>query len=118
MIAAIIESGESERLYTALSLLVCTAAEGTPARGLVSFGAMGPMVDDEWLAAEARGALRRSLLELRHTATELEDCKLWACSAALQASGMDRTLVEARLDGVMSTPQFLREVQGASLVVV
>jgi peroxiredoxin family protein len=118
MIAAILASGEPERLYTGLSLLVTSAAEGKPARGLVSFGALGPMLDDEWLAAESRGALRRTLLELRKAAEELEDCKLWACSAALEVSGMERSLAEERLDGVMSTPQFLREVEGASLVVV
>ena len=42
MIAAILESGEPERLYTGLSLLVSAAADGRPARGLVSFGALGP----------------------------------------------------------------------------
>jgi peroxiredoxin family protein len=118
MIAAILESGEPERLYTGLSLLVSAAADGTPARGLVSFGAMGPMLDDEWLGASCRGTLRKTLLELRRTATELEDCKLWACPAALEVSGLDPSLAEERLDGVMSTPRFLREVDGASLVVV
>jgi peroxiredoxin family protein len=118
MIAAILESGEPERLYTGLSLLVSAAADGRPARGLVSFGAIGPMLDDEWLAAGSKGVLRRTLIELRRAAGELEDCKLWACSAALEVSGVDRSLAEARLDGVMSTPRFLREVDGASLVVV
>lgn len=118
MIAAILESGEPERLYTGLSLLVSAASDGTPARGLVSFGAMGPMLDDEWLAAEAKHGLRKTLLELRRAAEELEDCKLWACSAALEVSGMDPALAESRLDGVMSTPRFLTEVRGASLVVV
>jgi peroxiredoxin family protein len=118
MIAAILQSGEPERLYTGLSLLVSAAAEGRPARGLVSFGALGPMLDDEWLMAEARHGLRRTLLELRRAADELEDCKLWACSAALEVSGMERALAEERLDGVISTTQFLREVEGAQLVVV
>ena len=46
MIAAILESGEPERLYTGLSLLVSAAADGRPARGLVSFGALAPLLDD------------------------------------------------------------------------
>ena len=43
---------------------------------------------------------------------------MWACAAAVEATGTDRTLVEARLDGVLSTPRFLKEVAGADLVVV
>lgn len=118
MIAAILESGEPERLHTGLSLLVSSAAEGTPARALVTFGALGPLTDDEWLAASANWVLRGTLLELRRAAAELEDCRLWACAAAVEVTGIDRALVEQRLDGVMSTPRFLREVAGASLVVV
>ena len=45
MFAAILESGELERLYTGLSLLVSAAAEGRPARGLAGFGALGPLLD-------------------------------------------------------------------------
>jgi len=80
MIAAILESGELERLSTGLSLLVSAAAEGTPARGLATFGPQR--------------------------------------AGAVEAIGLDRAAVEARLDGVMSTPRFLREVAGAQLVVV
>jgi peroxiredoxin family protein len=115
MIAAILESGQPERLYTGLSLLVSAAAEGRPARGLVSFGALGPMLDD---APPGDDAFARSLAELRATARELEDCRLWACAAAVDLTGASAEDVEARLDGVMSTPRFLREVAGAQLVVV
>ncbi len=115
MIAAILESGERERLYTGLSLLVSAAAEGRPARGLVSFGALGPLLDD---AEPADDTFSRSLHELRATARELEDCRLYACAAAVELTGADPAAVEARLDGVMSTPRFLREVEGAQLVVV
>lgn len=130
MIAAILESGEFERLYTGLSLLVSAAAEGEPARGLVTFGALAPLLDDgleeragrpgaaPGVADAGRKKFARTLAELRRTATELEDCRLWACAAAVEASGRDRAEVEARLDGVMSTPRFLREVAGAQLVVV
>jgi peroxiredoxin family protein len=130
MIAAILESDQLERLYTGLSLLVSAAADGTPARGLVTFGALGPLVDER-LAERAllpsaaphvtgpeREAFARSLAELRDTALALEDCRLWACAAAVAASGAPRARVEARLHGVMSTPRFLRETAGARLVVV
>ena len=128
MIAAILESGEPERLYTGLSLLVSAAADGTPARGLVTFGALGPLLDPR-LADHARLAAThvteperepfgRTLAELRDTALSLDDCRLWACAAAVAATGFDRADVEARLHGVMSTPRFLRETAGAHLVVV
>lgn len=42
---------------------------------------------------------------------------MWACAAAVEATGTARADVEARLDGVMSTPRFLREVSGSQLVV-
>ena len=116
MIAAILESGQPERLYTGLSLLVSAAAEGRPARGLVSFGALAPLLADDPPAAG--DTFSRSLHELRETARELEDCRLWACAAAVELTGASGEAIEARLDGVMSTPRFLREVEGAQLVVV
>jgi peroxiredoxin family protein len=130
MIAAFLESGELQRLYTGLSLLVSAAADGTPARGLVGFGALAPMLDERLMARalrpdatpdvsdSGREAFARTLAELRDTALELPDCRLWACAAAVEATGASRTEIEARLDGVMSTPRFLREVAGADLVVV
>jgi peroxiredoxin family protein len=130
MIAAILESGELERLSTGLSLLVSAAAEGRPARALVSFGALPALLDDELLerarrpeeaphvSDAGREAFARTLVELRRTAAELEDVRIWACAGALEATGLDRATVEARLDGVMSTPRFLREVAGAQLVVI
>jgi peroxiredoxin family protein len=130
MIAAILESGEPERLYTGLSLLVSAAADGTPARGLVTFGALAALLDDG-LAGRAlapgaapdvvdgeREPFARTLAELRDTALALDDCRLWACAAAVAATGAEREVVETRLDGVMSTPRFLRETAGARLVVV
>jgi peroxiredoxin family protein len=122
MIAAILESGEPQRLYTGLSLLVSAASEGRPARGLVGFGALGPLLAQH-PPADAPDVVdaerfARTLAELRDTAAELEDCRLWACAAAVEATGATRADVEARLDGVMSTPRFLREVAGADLVFV
>ena len=125
MIAAILVSDRLERLYTGLSLLVSAAAEGRPARGLVSFGALAPMLDPDLHARAARceavadgETFARSLVELRATARELEDCRLWACAAALELTAADPAAVAEQLDGVMSTPRFLREVAGAELVVV
>jgi peroxiredoxin family protein len=130
MIAVILESGELERLYTGLSLLVSAAADGRPARGLAGFGALGPLLDER-LAARAlrpdetphltepgRATFARSLTELRDLARELEDCRIWACAAAVETTGATAGDVEARLDGVMSTPRFLREIGDAQLVVV
>jgi peroxiredoxin family protein len=130
MIAAFLESGDLQRLYSGLSLLVSAAADGRPARALVGFGALAPMLDDRLLARAlrpdaapevsdaGREAFARTLAELRDTARELEDCRIWACAAAVEATGTSRAEIEARLDGVMSTPRFLREVAGADLVLV
>jgi peroxiredoxin family protein len=124
VLAAILQSGDPERLYTGLSLLVSAAAEGRPARGLVTFGALGPLLSDELpgdapdVIASEREPFARTLAELRATAAELEDCRIWACAAAVAAIGADAAAIAARLDGVMSTPRFLREVAGAQLVVV
>ena len=115
MVAAIIESGEPTRLYTALSLLVSAAAEGEPARGLVSFGALAPLLDD---APAEDTVFGRTLAELRRTARELPDCRLYACAAAVETTGADRERIEALLDGVMSTPRFLAATREARLVVV
>ena len=124
VIAAILQSGEPERLYTGLSLLVSAAAEGRPARGLVMFGALGPLLADApegpapHVVPGEREPFLRTLAELRDAAAELPDCRIWACAAAVQATGAERERVEERLDGVLSTPRFLREVAGAQLVVV
>lgn len=130
MIAAFLESGDLQRLYSGLSLLVSAAAEGRPARALVGFGALAPMLDEQLfgraLRPEAapdvsdsgREAFARTLAELRDTALALDECRIWACAAAVEATGAPRAEIEARLDGVMSTPRFLSEVDGADLVFV
>ena len=121
MIAVILASGALDRLYTGLSLLVSTAAEDEPARGLVTFEALAPMLDDglEERAAAERGELfARTLAELRATARELPECRLWACAAAVETTGADSDAIASQLDGVRSTPRFLAETAGARLVVV
>jgi peroxiredoxin family protein len=130
MIAVIIASGRLDRLYTALSLLVSAAAEGEPARGLATFAALDPLLDGQLLgralrpdavpalSEPGRATFARTLVELRDTAAELPDCRIWACAAAVETTGADLAAIDARLDGVLSTPRFLREIGDARLVVV
>jgi hypothetical protein len=101
MLAAILESGEPARLYTGLSLLVSTAAEGEQARALLSFGALPALIAGDFDA---------HLAELWATARGL--VTFHACAAAVDATG------DAGQFDVMSTPRFLRETAGARLVVV
>ena len=122
MIAVILASGEPERLYTALSLLVSVAAEDEPAHGLVTFGALDALLRDELPApgpdVTEREVFSRTLAELRETASALPACRLWACAAAVETTGADAAAVAARFAGVRSTPRFLRETRDARLVVV
>ena len=85
MIAAILESGELERVSTGLSLLVSAAAEGRPARALATYGALAVLLDDELearalragaaphVADAGRAVFARTLAELRDTAAAMED---------------------------------------------
>jgi predicted peroxiredoxin len=130
MIAAILESGELERVSTGLSLLVSAAADGRPAFGLASYGALGVLLDDrlearalapgaaQHVSPDGRAVFARTLAELRDTALAMDGVRIWACAAAVETTGADRAAVEARLAGVLSTPRFLREVAGAELVVL
>jgi peroxiredoxin family protein len=118
MIAVILASERLDRLYTGLSLLVSVAAEGERALGLATFGGLEALLDEdlEARAREERGAtFARTLAELRATAAELPDCRIWACAAAVEITGLDPA---GQLDGVLSTPRFLREAGDARLVVV
>jgi peroxiredoxin family protein len=129
MMAVILASGRLDRLYTGLSLLVSAAAEGEAARGLVTFEALAPIVDPELharalrpdetpaLSAAGRATFARTLTGLRDAAAELPDCRIWACAAAAETTGVARAAIDARLDGVLSTPRFLREIGDARLVV-
>jgi peroxiredoxin family protein len=130
VIAVIFASGALDRIYTGLSLLVSAAAEGEAARGLVTFAALAPLVDDRLLAralrpeetpalaASGRATFARTLAGLRDTAAQLPDCRIWACAAAADTTGVPRAAIDARLDGVLSTPRFLREIGDARLVVL
>ena len=130
MIAAILESGQLERVSTGLSLLVSAAADGRPARALAMYGALPVLLDEDLeqralqvgaapnVVPDGRAVFARTLAELRDAAVAMDDVRIWACAAAVEATGTDWATVEARLDGVLSTPRFLREVAGADLVVL
>ncbi len=129
-LAAVISTGELERLYSGLSVIVSTASTGAPCAGLLAFSALGLVLDDELaararkpeatpaLAWEGRETFARSLAELRDTALELEALRLYACSASVETMALTPGAVDERLDGVISTPRFLRETAGARLVFV
>jgi peroxiredoxin family protein len=125
-LAAIISTGEPERLYSGLSMLVSAASEGERCAGLLAFSGLALFLDDDLprlaqetgrtpaLAPVGRETFGRSLGELRDTALELETLSLYACSASVATMAIDAD----RLDGVMSTPRFLRENAGARLIFV
>ena len=129
-LAAVLATGEPERLYSGLSLLVSTAAEGQPCAGLAAFRGLDLLLEDDLLARaqsadatpslswQGRETFARSLLELRETALGLDALSLFACSASVETMALTSGDVEERLDGVMSTPRFLRETAGAQLVFV
>lgn len=128
MLAVLLASGEVERFYSALSLLVSTAADGARCAGLASFRGLELLLDEDLLqhAQEpartpslswaGRDTFARSLVELRETALGLEALRLYACSASVDTMSVTPTQIEERLDGVMSTPGFLREVEGGTLL--
>src|SRR5205823_12848539 len=129
-LAAVLASGEPERLYSGLSLLVSAAADGERCAGLAAFRGLDLLLEEDLLAraenAEAtpslswqgRETFARSLVELRDTALGLEGLDLYACAASVETMSRTPAGVEERLAGVMSTPRFLREVQGAALIFV
>ena len=129
-LAAVLSSGEIERFYSGLSLLVSRATDGGRCAALATFRALDLMLDDDILqrAAEpeatpslswaGRDTFARSLLELRDTALGLEGVAIYACAASVETMSLTPGAVEQRLDGVMSTPRFLRETEGAALLFV
>jgi len=129
-LAVLLATGELERLYSGLSLLVSTAGDGIPCAGLAVFRSLALLLDDGLLQRSldpsntpsltwaGRETFARSLVELRDTALELEGLALYACSASVETMGLATEDVDARLDGVRATPRFLREVAEARLVYV
>jgi peroxiredoxin family protein len=129
-VAAVMSSGDLERFYSGLSVLVSRASAGARCAALGSYSALGLLLDDDLLhrAAEpdatpslswaGRDTFARSLLELRDTALGLDGLDVYACSAAVETMSLTAADVEQRLSGVMSTPRFLREVAGAELLFI
>ena len=122
----VMSSGEVERLYSALSVLVSAASDGRRCAGLAAFRSLDLLLDADLLrrAQEpeatpslswaGRETFARSLSELRDTALELEPLSLYACSASVETMGVGDDV----LDGVVSTPRFLERAAGARLLYV
>ena len=111
-LAAILATGEPERLYSGLSVLVSKAADGDRCLGLATFRSLELLLNTPPSGRSER--FDRSLEELIATAGELEPLELYACSASVQELGV----AGEPLGGVMSTPRFLREARGAELIFV
>ena len=129
-LAAVLATADMQRLYSGLSLLVSAAVEGESCAALATFRSLELIVDPglgrlaadpeatPGLAWQGRERFARSLAELRDTAVSLDSLALFACSASIDAMPLSASDVEDRLDGVMSTPRFLRETAGARLLFV
>src|SRR3954451_13196420 len=109
-VAAVLATNEPERLYAGLSVLVSSATDGEPCAALASFGSLELLLDDR-----SSGPLA----DLVKTALQLDNLTVHACSAATQTLGVTRDAVTDRgLDGVKSTPRFLKDSAGATLIFV
>ena len=125
-----LSTGEPERLYSGLSLLVSAASDGTPCLGLAAFAGLELMLDPDLgrraqepeaspsLTWAGRETFARSLAELRDSALSLDRLRMFACAASVETMGLTAADVEDRFAGVLSTPRFLREAAGARLVFV
>jgi peroxiredoxin family protein len=131
LLAAVLSTGEPERLYSGLSVLVSTAADGTQTAALASFGALDLLLDPDLLRRvqepeatpslswAGRETFARSLVELVDTALGLESLSVHACAASVETMALDAADLDARgLDGVKSTPRFLEDTAGARLIFV
>ncbi len=128
-LAAILATGTPERLYSGLSVLVSTAVDA-PCAALLTFRALDLFLAGDLLrraqepdstaelAWAGRERFAASLVELVDTARSLERLALYACAASVDTMELTPADVEDRLDGVMSTPRFLRETDGATLIFV
>ena len=130
-LAAILSTNEPERLYSGLSALVSTAAAGEPTAALAGFGALDLILDPDLqrrvqepeatpsLSWAGRETFARSLSELIDTAIGLDALTLHACAASVETMGLEPAAIADRgLDGVKSTPRFLRDAAGATLLFV
>jgi peroxiredoxin family protein len=122
-LAVILATGDPPRLYSGLSVLASTAADGRRCAALATFRGLELLVapDLERRAAESgdgllspggRDQFARSLAELRDTVLALDTIDVFACAASVETM-----LVQSDLE-VMSTPRFLRATAGAPLLFV
>jgi hypothetical protein len=113
-VAAVLATNEPERLYAGLSVLVSSAVDGEQCAALASFGSLELLLEPP---TETR--LGPSLPELVAAALELENLSVHACAAATASLDIQAAALEERgLDGVKSTPRFLRDSAGAKLIFV
>ena len=130
-LAAILSTNEPERLYSGLSVLVSTAADGAPATALAGFGALDLILDPDLarrvqepeatpsLSWAGRETFANSLTELVETALSLETLTIHACAASMETMGLDPATITSRgLDGVKSTPRFVKDTANAPLIFV
>jgi peroxiredoxin family protein len=111
-LAAVLATGEPERLYSGLSVLVSSAADGRRCTALATFRALEQLLDPQ--PSERGERFDRSLGELIDAARALDSLTLYACSASV-----DLLRIEGEpLDGVISTPRFLRDARDAELIFV
>ncbi|GAC1317845.1 MAG: hypothetical protein NVSMB25_06300 [Thermoleophilaceae bacterium] len=129
-LAAVLSTGEPERLYSGLSVLVSATGEGTRCTVLVTFRALDLIMDPDlgrrvqetnqtpsltWVGRETFAA---SLIELLDTALALEGITFRACSASVETMDFTPATVEERLGGVISTPRFLAEIGASPLIFI
>lgn len=120
-LAAVITTGDPARLYSALSVLVSSAADGARCAVLLSFRGLelfsaadlerrAADSGDGMLSPAGRETFARSLVELRDTVLALDAIDVHRCAATSET-----TLIESDLP-VLSTPRFVRETAGARLL--
>jgi hypothetical protein len=129
-LAAVVETPDLERFYAGVSALVSKAADGEPCLALASFGGLAIFLDEDLfhraqqpdltpsLSWGGRDTFARSLLELRDTALEMDAFTIYACAASVESMSITVGTLGGRLSGVMSTPRFLREANGAPLLFI
>jgi hypothetical protein len=109
-LAALLSTREPERLYSGLSVLVSTAVEGEPVAALAAFGALELLLDPP---PDGADLFSRSFTELIAAARELDTLTIHACAASVQML----EIPGEPLDGVKSTPRFLRDTAGAKRLI-
>ena len=128
-LAAFLSTGQPQRFYAGLSLLVSLATDAELCIGLLSFDALELCLAEAGearlsqdleglLSPQGRSTFARSFAALRDTALGLDRLLLYACSASMETMAVDRAEVEDRLDGVMSTPAFLKKAGRAQIIFV